>query len=139
MRFYDANDADYGVSDTWLITDNYHMLGRAIACARLNGVEVDESVTSLLDVMKARYDEIIATERAEKARKECELKWQRLCENGCGRCASLRYDIDIPICAVTGEVLEEVNKPSYDGNNVFRLFCYAAMPSNSCPHNPNNN
>ncbi|AWW06092.1 MAG: histone H2A type 1-B/E-like protein [Caudoviricetes sp.] len=111
--------------------------------SRLFGtIEVDEEVLQLNAKLQAEATLIKERRRADKLQTEREeenrRKWSYLCKHGCGKCANLAYDIDIPICRQTGQELEEKNVPGLIKGTHY-CFNWAPFPSESCHFNINKN
>lgn len=115
---------------------NAKRLEEILRNARKYGVEAEESVEVYNSELQALAREIEARERALKEEQALQEKWLRLCKNGCGRCRNLAYDVDLPICKRTGEILKEKNAERYVGG-VLHLFNPEPFPSEDCPFNIN--
>ncbi|MDE6442364.1 MAG: hypothetical protein K2L12_06415 [Clostridia bacterium] len=110
---------------------NAERLEDMLRIANRYGIEVNEAVEAFNRKLQFRVAEIKARRAAEQ---ECRKQWERLCKSGCGRCSDLAYDIDLPVCKKTGEVLEEKNFQKYIGG-VLHLFNLEPFPSENCPFN----
>ena len=104
--------------------------------AKIHGIEVDAAVEEFNAVLQAKLSHIRACERAEEEYRRAQEKWAYKCKNGCGKCHELTYDIDLPICKQTGEILKEKNIPK-DISGVRYLFNLEPFPSEDCPFNIN--
>lgn len=104
--------------------------------ANMHGIEVDSEVHAFYSELQAKVAAIKARERAEEENRKAQEKWQYLCRDGCGGCKQLTYDIDLPICKETGEILKDKPVPK-DIGGVRYLFNMEAFPSEDCPFNIN--
>ena len=115
---------------------NTQRLSEIIRNAKRYKVEIDDRVEQFLCQLQTLSKELEVRNRALQEEQELRDKWARLCANGCGKCQNLVYDIDLPICKPTGEILEEKNVQKYIGG-VLHLFNLEPFPSENCPFNIN--
>lgn len=114
----------------------------------LNGQEYDEAIAEARARNREREHEAYlkrkAEEEAAEERRQKELRWKNVSENGCGKCQYKREAKEGDIgfgrgeytCAVTGEVLKEKNFEGWDmKTGIYYLFNLRAMPSERCPYN----
>lgn len=113
---------------------NAETLKYILIYAKVYGIEVDVTVEEFNTVLQVKSSEIKARERAEEEYQKAQEIWQNKCCNGCGKCKELAYNIDLPICKQTGEILKEKNVQKHIGG-VLRLFNFEPFPSENCPFN----
>lgn len=115
---------------------DYCRLNQVLSWARTSDIAVDESVLEICKTLKLKADEKNNRRRAAEEEIKKKVLWERLSKSGCGSCPNLKYHIDSPICAKTGDELEEKNQPKYIGNTL-HLFNLVPFPSVNCPLNIN--
>lgn len=135
LKMYRDNPDEFRNPDTATLY-NAERLEDILRYAKKYGVEADEAVEAFNRELQVKADEIKARRLAESEyKKQCE-QWEQLCKSGCSRCQNLAYDIDLPICKQTGQILEEKNVRKYIGG-VLHLFNLEPFPSEECPFNIN--
>lgn len=135
LKMYWDNPEEWRVPDSATVY-NAKRLEEILRYAKRYDVETDETVETFNRDLQAKAAEIKARRIAESEyKKQCE-QWERLCKSGCGLCQNLAYDIDLPICKQTGQILEEKNVQKYIGG-VLHLFNLEPFPSGDCPFNIN--
>lgn len=115
------------------ISVNVYRLETLLENAQKYGICVGQTVFDKLAVMRKRLN-IICLPTAAQSNCNEQLKWQRLCKNGCGSCKNLRRWNDDHFCAASGDLLEEKNCPAIV-NGIYHVVNFAAFPSESCPFN----
>lgn len=116
---------------------NYGQVKELLRAADRYSIPVDAAVREYAERLESIYRERQARKRAREELNRQRQRYELLCAKGCGGCPDLCYDIDLPICKKTGEILKEENKPKYIGG-VLRLFNLVAVPSENCPFNISN-
>lgn len=108
-------------------------LQNILICAMKYGVDIESDVEEFYYKLQS---EINAYARGEEEHMKAQDKWDGKCRCGCGKCEDVAYDIDLPICKQTGEILQEKNVEKYIGG-VLHLFNLEPFPSEDCPFNIN--
>ena len=129
-KLEESHDPDYALEK------NAQRLKKILSNARNYGIEIDVAVHAFNDELQSAWEGIKAKREALMLEEQLREDWARLCRNGCGKCKNLTYDIDLPICKKTGEILEEKNVQKYMGG-VLHLFNLEPFPSDTCPFNVN--
>lgn len=106
-------------------------LGWVIESAEEHGIEIDNAVREQLAALERKFKK---TEQSVKESPREPTKWEKLCKDGCGSCGHKRRCGDDFICAASGDILPEENKPEYY-NGVYYLFNYVPYPSENCIYN----
>lgn len=109
----------------------YDELSRILWHAERHNVEISDEILTLYQKVKEKALKIREERKAKQEREERKAKWDIKCKFGCGYCPNLTYDVDVPICKVSGEILETKNEPKFDGQ-VYRLFNFEPYPSDGC-------
>lgn len=110
------------------------MLGKCRVQAKYNSIEIDESFTEFIEQNRKRCEELRAVEVAKEEAARAKREWEDKCKYGCGRCEYKRRCEDDYVCAASGDILPEENKPC-DYGKVHYLFNSVAFPTDSCPFN----
>lgn len=108
--------------------------------AKFYRIEGWELVNEILTQIRPKYD-IVRKKLDEEAEKiDKEKVWSYIQKNGCGKCAYLIYDVDVPICGYAVKRLKDKPKGTWTANGKCYLMYggNTVYPCEECLHNPKN-